>query len=80
MLIGTYEALGTSVQTMLIETDEALGGLLGVCPTLTNLGNDHEFISKGIHLHRYEAFWGSPNQRLESLCSKWTISYHCEDP
>ena len=29
--------------------------LLGVSPTLTNLRNDHEFISKGIHVHWYEA-------------------------
>ena len=46
-------------------------------PTLANLGNDHGFIGKEIHLHWYEVFWGSPKQRYESLCSKWTISYHC---
>ena len=31
---------------------------------MANLGNDHGFIGKGIQSH-------------ESLCSKWTISYHC---
>ena len=34
--------------------------------TLADLGNDHEFINKE-----------SPKQNHESLCSKWTISYHC---
>ena len=38
-------------------------------PTSANLGNDHGFIS--------EAFWGSPKQSHESLCSKCTILYHC---
>ena len=27
----------------------------------------------------YEAIWRSPEQSHESLCSKWTISYHCEE-
>ena len=53
--------------------------VLVVSPTLANLGNDHGFISKGIHLCWYENFWGSPKQSHESLCSKWTISYHCRD-
>ena len=30
-----------------------------------------------IYLHWYEGLWGSPKQSHESLCSKWTISYHC---
>ena len=46
-------------------------------PTSTNLGNDHGFISEEYLLHWYEAFWGNPKQSHESLCSKWTISYHC---
>ena len=46
-------------------------------PTLANLGNDYGFISKGIHLPWYEAFWVSTKQSHESLCSKWTTSYHC---
>ena len=46
-------------------------------PTSANLGNDHEFIIEEYTLHRYGAFWGSPKQSHESLCSKWTISYHC---
>ena len=43
--------------------------------TSTNLGNNHRFINKEYSLHWYEAFWGSPKQNHESLCSKWTISY-----
>ena len=27
--------------------------------------------------HWSEAFWGNQKQSQESLCSKWTISYHC---
>ena len=46
-------------------------------PTSVNLRNDHGFIVKEYYLHWYEAFWGSPKQSHESLCSKWTISYHC---
>ena len=46
-------------------------------PTSANLGNDHEFINKEYSPHWYETFWGSPKQTHESLCSKWTISYHC---
>ena len=46
-------------------------------PTLVNLVEDHGFISEEYYLHWYEAFWGSPKQSHESLCSKWTISYHC---
>ena len=43
-----------------------------------NLGNDHGFIIKEYYLHWCEAFWGSPKQSHESLCSKWTISCrHC---
>ena len=42
-----------------------------------NLGNDHVFINKEYSLHWDEAFWGSSKQSHESLCSKWTISYHC---
>ena len=41
----------------------------------SNLGNDHEFTSKGIHLHWYEPFCESPKH--ERLYSKWTISYNC---
>ena len=51
-------------------------GLLGVSPTLVNLVEAHGFISEEYYLHWYEAFWGSPKQSHESLCSKWTISYH----
>ena len=47
--------------------------------TLVNLVEDHGFISEENYLHWYEAFWGSPKQSHESLCSKWTISYHCGD-
>ena len=43
-----------------------------------NLGNDHGFIIKEYYLHWFEAFWGSPKQRHESLCSMWTISYRGE--
>ena len=50
--------------------------LLGGSPTLANLGDYWGFISKGIHLHWYEALWRSPNQNHERLCSKWIISYH----
>ena len=44
--------------------------------TSANLWNDHRFMIKEYSLHWYEAFWGSPKQTHESLCSKWTISYH----
>jgi len=44
--------------------------------TSNNLGNDHGFIIEECSLHWYEAFWGSPKQSYESLCSKWTISYY----
>ena len=46
-------------------------------PTSANLGNDHGFIIKEYSFHWYEAFWENPKQSYESLCSKWTISYHC---
>ena len=54
-------------------------------PTSANLGNDHGFINRVDHgfinkeyyLHWCEAFWRSPKQNHESLCSKWTISYYC---
>ena len=46
------------------------GKILWGRPTLTNLGNDSEFISKE---YRSEAL------SRESLCSKSTISYHCEE-
>ena len=46
-------------------------------PTLINLGNDHGFISEKYYLHWCEAFWGSPKESHERLCSKWTISYYC---
>ena len=46
-------------------------------PISANLGNDHGFIIKEYSLHWHEAFWGSPKQSHESLCSKWTISYYC---
>ena len=49
-------------------------------PTLVNLVEDHGFISEAYYLHRYEAFWGSPKQTHESLCSKWTISYRVVIP
>ena len=44
---------------------------------LANFGNNHWFISKEYHHDWCEAFWGNPKQSHESLCSKWTISYHC---
>ena len=46
-------------------------------PTLVNLVENHGFISEEYYLYWYEAFWESPKQSHESLCSKWTISYHC---
>ena len=51
--------------------------ILDESPTSTNLGNDHGFIIEEYYLHWYEAFWVSPKQSHESLCSKRTISYHC---
>ena len=45
-------------------------------PTSANLGNDHEFIIKKYSIHWNDAFCGSSKQSHESLCSKWTISYH----
>ena len=48
-------------------------------PTSANLGNDHGFIIKEYSLHWCEDSWGSPKQNHESLCSKWTISYHCRE-
>ena len=48
--------------------------MLDESPTSANLGNDHGFIIKEYSLHWYEAFWGSPKQSHEGLCSKWTIS------
>ena len=48
-------------------------------PKSANLGNDHGFINKEYSLYWFEAFWGSPKQSHESLCSKWTISYYCEE-
>ena len=53
------------------------GEVLDESPTLANLGNDYGFIIKEYSLHWFEAFWGSPKQSHESLCSKWTISYYC---
>ena len=47
------------------------------CSTSANLGNDHVFISEEYLLHWYETGWESPKQSHESLCSKWTILYHC---
>ena len=44
-----------------------------------NLVEDHGFISQKYYIHWYEAFRGNPNQSYESLCSRWTISYHCGD-
>ena len=50
-----------------------------------NLGNEHEFIIdhafiiNEYYLHCYEAFRRSPKQSHDSLCSKWTISFHCEE-
>ena len=41
-------------------------GLLGVNPTLANLENDHGFISKGTHLHGYEAFWEAQNKAMRA--------------
>ena len=41
-------------------------GLLGVSPILANLGNDHEFISKGIYLRWYEAFWEVQNKAMRA--------------
>ena len=38
------------------------------------------FISKEHHHHLYEAFWKNQKKSKESLCSKWTISYHCGGP
>ena len=35
-------------------------------PTLANLENDHEFISKESYLHWYDTFWGSPKQSHKS--------------
>ena len=35
------------------------------------------FAQSQITLHGYEAFSGIPKQSHDSLCSKWTISYHC---
>ena len=35
------------------------------------------FEGRNDHGHWCEAFWGSPKQNHENLCSKWTISYHC---
>ena len=51
--------------------------LLDESPISTNLGNDHRFIIKEYYLHKYEAFWGSPNQSHQILYSKRTISYDC---
>ena len=51
--------------------------MLDESPTSANLGNGHGSIIKEYSLHWCEAFWGSPKQSYESLCSKWTISYHC---
>ena len=53
--------------------------MLDESPTFTNLADDHEFIIEEYYLHWYETFWGSQEQDHESLCSKWTASYHCED-
>ena len=41
--------------------------------------NDHGFIIKKYYLQWNEIFWGSPKQSNESLYSKWTISYYCEE-
>ena len=49
----------------------------GLDEGVLNLGNGHGFIIKEYTLHWCEAFWGSPKQSHENLCSKWTISYHC---
>ena len=49
--------------------------LLDESPTSANIGNDHGFIKNTISIG-IETFWGSPKQSHESLCSKWTISYH----
>ena len=43
-------------------------------PTPTNLGNDHGSIVKEYSRMRH---FGKPKAKHESLCSKWTISYHC---
>ena len=59
-----------SIESSMLE-DESL--------TSANLGNNYGFIIKEYSLHCYEAFWGSPAQSHESLCSKWTISYHYRD-
>ena len=56
---------------------EVINSCLLVMLCVGNLGNDHGFIIKEYYLHWYEAFWGRPKQSHESLCSKWTISYHC---
>ena len=35
-------------------------------PTLTNLGNDHEFIKKKIHLQWHEAFWEAQSKAMRA--------------
>lgn len=47
-------------------------------PILANQGVDCGFISNELYFHWYDAFWGNQKQNYESLCSNWTISYHCE--
>ena len=43
-------------------------------PTLANLGNDHGFMSKGIHLHWYEGFWEAQNKAMRAYAQ--SEQYH----
>ena len=42
-------------------------------PTLTNLGNDHEFIKKKIHLQWHEAFWEAQSKAMRAYAQSGHI-------
>ena len=48
--------------------------------TSANLGNNHTFIIKKYYLPLVGVLLDNLKSNYESSCSKWTISYHCEEP